>query len=267
MRSLVVCTCGLLALAASPVAAKGPGVNDTTPTVVARTEGGVTTVRLLPSFGASRALAQRRIPGRFVVATVAGDGATVSRSRDGSTIVLQEQVDAAPTRRFAIMDGALRRPTRYATLPTRFTVDALSPNGRQLFLNETGTREDPLSYTVRVYNTATGTLRPEPVIEKGAEQMAGEAMARVEHPTEGWSYTLYAGGAAPFVHALNTAQGYSACIDLPWPNLTRAQAVGLRLRIDAQDRLRVVTRAAPSRTLAIVNRRSGAVRELGGPGV
>lgn len=265
MRPLVVGALATCAFAVPMASAKGPGVHDRTPAVVARTEGGVTTVRLLPSFGASRAIAQRRISGRFEVATVAVDGATVARSRNGSTIVLQEVVHAVPTRRFAIMDGALRRPTRYATLPIRFTVDALSPNGRKLFLTEAGTREDPLSYAVRVYDTVSGTLRPEPVIEKGGEQMAGEPIARAEHPTQGWSYTLYAGGHEPFVHALNTTQGYSLCIDLPWPDLTRARAVGMRLRIDAQDGLRIVTSTAPVRTLAIMNRGSGTIREVAAP--
>lgn len=264
MRRIAASAC-ILAVAVGPATAKGPGAHDGGPALVARTDGGVTTVRLLPSLGASRATAQRRIRGVFAVATVAADGARVGRSRDGSTIVLQEVVDSSPTRRFAILDGALRRPARFVALAPRFTVDALSRDGRHLYLTETGTGGDPLAYAVRVLDTRTGVLDPQPVVVKGGEQMAGEPIARADHPGGAWSYTLYAGPRHPFVHALNTQQRYSLCIDLPWEGATPAQIIGMRLRMDANGRLRVVTSSRPVRTLAVIDPASARVRVTGSP--
>lgn len=160
----------------------------------------------------------RIIRGSFGVATA---GAGTGLSADGRRLVLQEVTnDLPPARtRLDVLDaGALRVIERIA-LPGFYAVDAISPDGRWLYLIHYTSR-DLQRYEVRAYDIARHRLLRTPVVDprEPGEKMVGYATARVTSPDGRWEYTLYLRPAgARFVHALDTAHRTAACIDLPDP--------------------------------------------------
>jgi hypothetical protein len=122
------------------------------------------------------------------------------------------------------------------TLPTGFTVDAISPDSRWLYLIQHKDGED---YAVRQYVLATGTLKPRALVQKGEqEQMAGTPAGVLSSLDGTWQFTLYTNGEdrAAFVHALNLAQAYTICIDLPGHG-SRAELSTYSLALGPEGRL------------------------------
>ena len=104
------------------------------------------------------------------------------------------------------------------SLARRFAYDALSPDGRTLYLIEhLADPRNPGRYQVRAFDLATGRLQPGFIADKREldEPMAGYPLARASTPDGAWVYTLYQGPEHAFVHALAAADGYALCIDLP----------------------------------------------------
>lgn len=183
--------------------------------------GGRTTVRnvvVQPGLGGPEVV----IDGAWRLPTVGPDPLPVGLSADGSTLVL---VDGAPTAgskakatsRFAVLSAVpLAGPARIVTLPGRFDYDALSPDGRTLYVVEHLDTEEGGRYQVRAVEVATGKLVDGVIVDKRNidEAMAGYPLAQVRRP-EGLALTLYQGLEHPFIHALNTAEAWAVCIDLP----------------------------------------------------
>jgi hypothetical protein len=99
-----------------------------------------------------------------------------------------------------------------------FSYDALSPDGRQLYLIQYLSATDPTRYAVRAYDVRAGRLRPKPVVDpdEHAGEMRGEPLSRAYGAGGRWAYTLYDGnGKHPFVHALDTVAGRAKCVDTP----------------------------------------------------
>jgi hypothetical protein len=124
-------------------------------------------------------------------------------------------------------------PSRFVTLPLdtdktrpsvidlskdgRFTFDALSTDGRVLYLAQlTDAAGKPVD-KIRAYDVIRSALFPDPVVDKtgGGEAMSGKPVARVRSKDGSGVYTVYEGPEHPFVHALLTDVQISACIDLP----------------------------------------------------
>src|SRR4029077_6581286 len=111
-------------------------------------------------------------------------------------------------------DAQLRLATTIE-LRGAFEFDALSPRGAVLYVVEhldgqTG------RYQVRAVDVATGLLRDQVIADKRNidEAMAGWPIAQLRRP-DGVVLTLYRGLEHPFVHALNTAEAWAVCLDLP----------------------------------------------------
>src|SRR6266511_4007225 len=138
-------------------------------------------------------------------------------SADGTTLVLASAVDA-PVSRFAVLSTGLDRAPMLVDLAGELEFDALSPDGFQLYVVEHLAGGDD-SYRVRRFDRATRKLAPEIIVDKrnAAEtSMAGYPNTRVTDPRGIWVYTLYRNSDhGPFVHALNAADGYAVCLDLP----------------------------------------------------
>jgi hypothetical protein len=155
---------------------------------------------------------------RLVVPAVAWDGSAGGLSDDGETLVLAEPGLRFPqaTSEFTVLgtDSLRRRAT--VTLPGTFTFDALSPDGRTLYLIEYTSPRDLTEYLVRAYDIERGRLDPAPIIDpaESSEDMYGSPVTRTTSPNGRWEYTLYDGAEYPFVHALNVARGTAVCIDL-----------------------------------------------------
>jgi hypothetical protein len=171
----------------------------------------------------------RAISGDFTIPLVALDGTSAGLSADGTTLALitpRTNFRRFPREetRLLIVDvqktGRLR-PREPLTLPGDFSFDALSPDGRTMYLVEY-TSPDYNDYAVREYDLARGRLLRDPVQfshEVAPGEMRGLPMARASSPDGRWAYTLYNGGGGArdeaFIHILDTVDGVSHCINLP----------------------------------------------------
>jgi hypothetical protein len=231
-RWLTALAIGLVATAATAGAARADGLPvvgiEAGPAGVPAEDGDVRYVTLRAGDGTLLAkIAQTGgevirsafLPGRFSVPVVAFDGSTAGLSNDGRTLVLVRPRVAFPQGRtaFAVFDAnRLRRPQRI-TLDGDFSFDALSPNGRLLYLIEYVEPQDPTRYRVRVLDVDRGRLLPGKIVDprEPDEAMRGFPITRETTADGRWAYTLYDGaGGNPFVHALDTTGRTAACIDL-----------------------------------------------------
>jgi hypothetical protein len=162
----------------------------------------------------------RTVPGRFGVAAIAFDGTATGLSADGRTLVLADITTRYPPThtRLLILD-ARRLATRDAiTLRGYFSVDAISPSARWLYLIHYPSPNDALRYQVRALDLTSGKLLARPVVDprEPDEKMTGFALTRATSANGRWAYTLYQkpnGGS--FIHALDTDGRTAHCIDLP----------------------------------------------------
>jgi hypothetical protein len=169
--------------------------------------------------GGGRIARTRTLDGVWGVPAVTYDNDTTGLSADGRTLVLAEIPGRFPVRRtrLAVLDARRLRVVREITLRGWFTVDAIAPDGRSLYLIRY-LRQDGTRYEVRAYDLARRRLRPTPVVDprEPGEKMQGVAVRRATSRDGRFAYTLYLRpDGAPFVHALDTVAGAAACIDLP----------------------------------------------------
>src|SRR5918999_450930 len=171
----------------------------------------------------------RTINGDFTIPLVAIDGTSAGLSADGTTLALitpRTNFRRFPREEtsFVIVDvdrtGRLG-PREPLTLRGDFSFDALSPDGRTMYLVEY-TSPDYNDYAVREYDLTRGRLLKDPVQfshEVAPGEMRGLPMARATSPDGRWAYTLYNGGGGvrdeAFIHILDTVDGVSHCINLP----------------------------------------------------
>jgi hypothetical protein len=187
----------------------------------------------------------RAINGDFTIPLVAIDGTSAGLSADGTTLALItprtnfRRFPRAETS-FLIVDveesGRLR-PREPLTLQGDFSFDALSPDGRTMYLVEYTSR-DYNDYSVREYDLTRGRLLRDPVQfshEVAPGEMRGLPMARATSPDGRWAYTLYNGGGRgrdeAFVHILDTVDGISHCINLP--DISGREAWNVQLELPA----------------------------------
>jgi hypothetical protein len=190
--------------------------------------------------------------GRLAVPVVAADGTVDGLSFDGRTLVLAQPAYGAELRarsRFAVLDT---RSFAHRTLELRghFAFDALSSDGRRLYLVERLSARDARLYRVRTYDLARGRLLERVIADKRTFQtaMRGLPVARATSRDGRWAYTFYAGGAHPFVHALDTSRGQAVCLDVH--GLRAANRWSVRLAV-ARDGSRLLLRER-GRTLAVL---------------
>jgi hypothetical protein len=208
-------------------------------------------------------LRSRRVPGRWSVPAVALDNATTGLSADGGTLVLARPTQSFPPKstRLAVLDARHLRIQRQVALDGFFTVDAISPDGRWLYLIQYP-GEDLLDYHVRALDTRTGQLAARPVVDprEPEEQMGGVPMTRAMSRDGRWAYTLYGGGEETFIHALDTVGRTAACIDLDMLPV-QSDLSHMRLALSADGRRLDVLDG--SRRVATVDARTFAVTEPG----
>jgi DNA-binding beta-propeller fold protein YncE len=196
-----------------------------------RTRGADTRVEARDSAGTLRAHAT--VPGLWQLPEPAQDGTIEGVSADGRTLALTGPKGG----RFAVLDTSLANAPMVISPGRRFAYDALSPDGRTLYLIEHMTDpRHPGRYQVRAYDLGIGRLQPGFIADKREidEVMAGYPLARAGTPDGSWVYTLYQGPEHAFVHALAAADGYALCIDLPGgaPGRDAASYWGLALAGD-----------------------------------
>ena len=181
-----------------------------------------------------RVLRSRAVRGFYGVPLIAYDGTTSGLSGDGRTLVLATYGplpgDLGSTRFLALRSKNLK-PYRLVELGGSWSFDALSPDGKRLYLVEHISAGPSPKYRVRAYDLAAGRLLPNAVIDRLVSKaiMGGQPVTRATTPGGRWAYTLYARvKGKPFVHALDTARRQAFCIDLP---LKLGEAAQMRLRL------------------------------------
>jgi hypothetical protein len=269
-RLLIVC-CGVALAAPAPAAGAGgpvspqqggvgvtaPGVDVTYIAVGARGRTVIESVRR--AGGAVERFTS--LPGSFGVPGAASDGSATGLSADGRTLVLSGGVGRYPIVRthLVVLDAVHLRTRARIDLRGWFTVDAVSPTGRWVYLIHYPSARDTNHYEVRAYDLVHRRLVAKPIMDprEPDEAMEGFPVTRAVSADGRWAYTLYdRGDEAPFIHALDTARGTAACIDLP--ALAGADVSGARLAAGRRGGpLRVV---GPRGPLALVDTRTFAVR-------
>ena len=183
--------------------------------------------------------------GRYRLPRAAPGDAIGGRALEGP--VLLERVDPpAGASIFALLPTGLGGAKLRIALAGRWSFDAISPNGRRVYLIQHDVDGDPSHYAVRMYDVARRKLQKGRVADKREldEEMSGTPIWRESGPDERWAYTLYERPrAARFIHALDTTSGAAVCIDLPAEMPNGSEEPGMRLTIDTAGReLRVLYR-------------------------
>jgi hypothetical protein len=241
MRILLV---ALAALVLSPLAsAAGPWLGTATAGdgVTLSFDGGSTTVA-----GEAGSLA---LNGHWGLPRVTLSGTVGGLSADGRVVVLAQatlQHPAAATTFLALTTSPLR-VAHTVRLRGDFGFDALSPDGRTLYLIEHVTGKNVAQYRVRAYDLPRGRLLARVIADKRQLDwlMSGYPTARATSASGRWVYTLYMNpDNYPFVHALDTSARTAVCIGLPWSWADNQQAImNAKLRL-VGDRLLVGGRFA-----------------------
>jgi hypothetical protein len=263
--AIVLCAAGLALPAAAradggPVGAMqggtGVGVPGSRYHYVAVSMGGRT---LLERLRGGRVDWWKTLRGQWGIpaATVGGTGTGLSADR--RTLVLSELPRRYPVRRTRLMvlagRGFAGSVRERVTLAGWFSVDAISPDGRRLYLIHYTRPNNYLRYEVRAYDLASRRLEARPIVDprEPDEKMQGIASQRVMSADSRWAYTLYMRPqGAPFIHALDTRAGTAACIDLDGIGDTRLWLVPPRGRGP-------LVVAGPDGPLKLVDRRTFAV--------
>jgi hypothetical protein len=160
--------------------------------------------------------------GLWGVTAVTYDGSTSGLSADGSTLVLANglgQPSFPTTSTFAVIDVTRMSPPTIIELHGNFSVDALSPRGRTLYLIQYVSSGDLTHYVVRAYDLRTRRLLPHAIADRTQRGwvMSGQPLHRVISANGRWIYTLYENdGGTPFVHALDSVRGTAHCVGFAW---------------------------------------------------
>jgi hypothetical protein len=242
----VLLTAALAALLSSPPVAAADGLPvvgiDARPVsapggklaYVTRRAGRATALAVIHA-DSERRLRRVLLPGRLSVPAVAYDATPSGITPDGRKLVLISPRRAFPRAwtTFAIVDARRLRIRRTLRLRGDFSFDAISPDGRTLYLIHYPTPSDILRYEVRAYDLGAERLLPEPIVDprEPDERMSGLPVTRATSPDGRWEYTLYDGPEYPFVHALDTERREAFCIDLDGLGRPRGSLWGAKLEL------------------------------------
>jgi len=155
-------------------------------------------------------------------------------TRDGRQLVVGSVGSGYPTKCAVIRTRDLRVDYRFE-LAGSFAYDALSPDGKTLYLTQYVDQDNTSHYVVRAYDLEHGRLLPGRIADKAQKSwvMTGFATTRTTSDDGRWVYTLFMRpGGYPFVHALDTVGGVAHCIGLPW---TGDQGPLMRMRMTLTD--------------------------------
>jgi hypothetical protein len=157
----------------------------------------------------------RYVDGAWALPVPVPGGDTEGLSWDGRVVVMQS-TDVA-SRLVALRARGGRPQIVDLRRQGTFGFDALSTDGRRLYLTQYRNASGDSVDRIRVYDLTTHELDPTPVVDKleGDESMVGTPVARTWSADGGTVYTLYEGAVHPFLHTLQTAYAFTFCTDLP----------------------------------------------------
>jgi hypothetical protein len=178
------------------------------------------------------------LAGDWGIPAVTFNGGTGGLAKNRSTLVLGQNAYGSvlrKTSRFAIFTPKTLRHRATVVLKGDFSFDALSPNGRVLYLIEHRSSRDLTSYRVRAYDLSRRRLHPGAIADRTQRGwvMHGTPVSRATTADGRFVYTLYQNpGGYPFVHALDAVRGVAHCVGLPW---TGDQSAIGTLRLSLRD--------------------------------
>jgi WD40 repeat protein len=138
-------------------------------------------------------------------------------SADGTRLVLGARKNNGRHTRLAVFSVDGGRIVRTLPLAGWWEVDTISNDGLRLYLIQ----HAGSVYSVRLYDVASGRLRPGSLRVKGEDEtMTGIAWGAVGTPDGSYLLTLYLDteNSKSFVHALDLRSSTARCIDLPTGN-------------------------------------------------
>lgn len=203
----------------------------------------------------------RTLRGFYAIPLVTYDGTTGGLSGDGRSLVMASYGPLPGEKgrtRFVALRTKTLAPYRFIELEGSWSYDAISPDGKSLYLVEHLSAGTDPKYRVRIYDLARGRLLQGAIVDRLEKEsvMGGQPATRASSQDGRWAYTLYARAAGePFVHALDTAGREAFCIDLPL-RLGEAKQMGLRLALNGGE---LVVRNGRT-TVAVVNTKTWEVR-------
>jgi MYXO-CTERM domain-containing protein len=201
----------------------------------------------------------RTIKGQFGVPQVTYAGSKTGLSADGSTLVLSEIPNTYPLRRtrLLVLDAHTLKIEQRIALKGFYSVDAVSPDGRHVYLvHYTKPTSDPNAYEVVAYDRRDGRRQVIMDPDEPDEAMSGMPLSRVTSADGRYEFTLYDNADEPFIHMLDTSGKTAECIDLPQlqgRDLSRAAlrldggtvAIGDLARLDPETQEVTLASAAP----------------------
>jgi hypothetical protein len=182
---------------------------------------GSTTIRALRTGAEGGVLATTKVDGSWGIPAITSTGVAGGLSPDGRTLVLSEPSNYNGLRsqsRFLLLSTDPLAVVDTVVLNGEFGFDALSPDGRTLYVIQHRSRADLVSYVVRGYDLQQKRLLTRAIVAKGeGTTMRGYPVSRATSSAGSWVYTLYHRvSGKPFIHALNTSKRFAVCIDLTW---------------------------------------------------
>jgi hypothetical protein len=160
----------------------------------------------------------RSIDGAFGVPMLA-DSYADGIFRDGSAFVVQN-VGYGKRSEFRIVNTSDLTVRDSISFDGTYSYDALSPNGKVMYLVQHTSSDDITHYVVRAYDLESHTLRPGLIADKAQRGwvMQGFPAKRTATKDGRWVYTMYANpNGYPFVHALDTVNGVAHCVGFATP--------------------------------------------------
>jgi len=161
-----------------------------------------------------------RLPGYFQLPLATMNGVPGGLSQDGRWLVVQRfDPTSSPvpaTTHLVVIDTLYTKPLQQIDLNGYFQFDAISNDGRRIYLIQYVSSTD---YYVRQFDVGIGQLNPNVIFDKadGTSAMAGVRLSGIPSPDGHWLYSLYVRqDKSPFIHALNLDGNLIAfCVDLP----------------------------------------------------
>lgn len=212
---------------------------------------------LVISRSGGRVLRQMSLGGTWGIPLVAFDGTAEGLLADGHTLLLGQSLfegnGLRRTTTFKLVDVGRMKLSGTIRIDGAFSYDALSPDGRYLYLIEYISPEDPSVYRVRAYDLHQSRLLKKIVADRKSWQTGMRGVPVTRTWKQSWAYTLYGGNERPFIHALNTRGVEAVCINMPWKGSPQ-RLFDYRLRTDGDGHL--VVRGPHGRALVVVDRHS-----------
>ncbi len=149
-------------------------------------------------------------------------GQVTGLSPNGRVLVLTDNIEPngaiRVTSQFAVIDTATMKIRTVLRLHGDYSVDALSPDGRFLYLIHHLAAKNATSYQVQGYDLRAHRMLPGVIADKrqAGWTMEGFPISRATTKSGDWVFTFYQmNDNYPFVHALDTVHHVAVCIGIP----------------------------------------------------